>query len=234
MWFQTGTEATNGNYDDSVVMNFKRQVVHLSVACPMSDWVQATGQLPYLQHFNPIYPPFHLYTPASLYQSFSLRVLDVVMDHQKKYPCQTTKKKWRKKDNIGNASSLAGSKNIPATCESSVTTLADFDLFILFVLRDFVCIFQPLLTVLLLLTATLPVFCTINDPLSKHKEQFGWIFTQESITTYVLAVSSLQDSYPVNLPISFGSTDCYEIWRRSFNCRGYIASKAEKKFPMNR
>lgn len=99
------------------------------------------------------------------------------MDHQKKYPCQTrTKKNYvrgEKKDNIENASSLAGSKNIPATCESSVTTLADFDLFILFVLRDFVCILQPLLTGLLLLTATLPVFCTINDPLSKHKEQFG-------------------------------------------------------------
>lgn len=63
-----------------------------------------------------------------------------------------------KKDNIENASSLAVSKNIPATCESSVTTLADFDLFILFVLRDFVCILQPLLTVLLLLTSTLPVF----------------------------------------------------------------------------
>jgi hypothetical protein len=46
----------------------------------------------------------------------------------------------RKKDNIEDASSLAVSKNIPATCESSVTTLAEFDLFILFVLRDFVCI----------------------------------------------------------------------------------------------
>ena len=177
-------EATNGNYDYSVVMNFKRQVVHLFVACPMSDWVQATGQLPYLQHFNPISPPFHLYTPACLYQSFSLRVLDVVMDHQKKYPCQTgTKKIMWKKDNRENASSLAGSKNIPATCESSVTTLADCDLFILFVLRDFVCILQLLLTVLLLLTATLPVFCTMKDPLSKHKEQFSWSFTQESITT---------------------------------------------------
>lgn len=113
-----------------------------------------------------------------------------------------------KKDNRENASSLAGSKNILATCESSVTTLADFDLFILFVLRDFVCILQPLLTVLLLLTATLPVFCTVNDPLSKHKEQFSWSFAQESITTYVLAVSPLQDSYLVNLPISFGSTEC--------------------------
>lgn len=187
MWFQTGTVATNGNYDDSVVMNFKRQVVHLSFACPMSYWVQATGQLPYLQHFNPISLPLRLYTPASLYQSFSLRVLDVVMDHQKKYPCQTRTKKMWKKDNIENASSLAGSKNIPAICESSVTTLADFDLYILFVLRDFVRILQPLLTVLLLLTATLPVFCTMNDPLSKHKEQFGWSFTQESITIYVLA-----------------------------------------------
>lgn len=157
-------------------MKFKRHVVHLSVACPMSDWVQATGQLPYLQHFNPISPPFRLYTPASLYQSFSLRVLDVVMDHQKKYPCQTrTKKKLceEKKDNIENASSLAGSKNIPATCESSVTTLADFDLFILFILREFVCILQPLLTVLLLLTVTLPVLCTMNDLLSEHKEQFS-------------------------------------------------------------
>jgi len=100
----------------------------------MSDWVQATGQLPYLQHFKPISPPFRLYTPASLYQSFSLRVLDVVMDHQKKYPCQTrTKKNYvRKKDNIEDASSLACSKNIPATCESSVATLAEFDLFYLF------------------------------------------------------------------------------------------------------
>jgi len=52
----------------------------------------------------------------------------------------------KKEDNIENASSLAGSNNIPATCESSVATLADFDLFILFVLRDFVCILQPLLT----------------------------------------------------------------------------------------
>lgn len=116
-----------------------------------------------------------------------------------------------KKDNIENASSLEGSKNLPATFESSVTTLADFDLFILFVWRDFVCILQPLLTVLLLLTSTLPVFCTMNDPLSKHKEQFGWSFTQESITSHVLVGSSLQDSYLINLPISFGSTECQEI-----------------------
>jgi hypothetical protein len=75
-------------------------------SCPllllMSDWFQATGQLPYLQHFNPSpSPPPHsvcLYIPASLYQSFSLRVLDVVMDHQKKYPCQTrTKNNVRRK-----------------------------------------------------------------------------------------------------------------------------------------
>jgi len=74
------------------------------------------------------------------------------MDHQKKYPCQTRIKKLceKKQDNIENASFLAGSKNIPATCESSVTTLADFDLFISFVLRDFVRIIQPLLTGLLL------------------------------------------------------------------------------------
>jgi hypothetical protein len=79
----------------------------------------------------------------------------------------------RKKDNIEDASSLAGSKNIAATCESSVTTLAEFNLFISFVLRDFACILQPLLTVLLLFTATPPVLCTVNDPLSKLKEQFG-------------------------------------------------------------
>jgi len=79
---------------------------------------------------------------------------------------------------------------------------------ILFVLRDFVCILQPLLTVLLLLTATLPVLCTVNDPLSKHKEQFRWSFTLESITTYVLAGSSLQVSYSIHPPISFGSTEC--------------------------
>jgi hypothetical protein len=93
MWCQTGTEATNWSYDDSVVMNSKRQVVHLPVACLISDWFQAAGQLPYLQHFNPISHPFRLYILASLYQSFSLRVLDVVMDHQKKYPCQTRTKK---------------------------------------------------------------------------------------------------------------------------------------------
>jgi hypothetical protein len=67
------------------------------------------------------------------------------------------------------------------------------------------------LTVLLLFTATPPVLCTVNDPLSKLKEQFGWSFTLESITTYLLAGSSLQVSYLIYSPISFGSTECWEI-----------------------
>jgi hypothetical protein len=108
---------------------------------------------------QPHLSPYGLYTPASLYQSFSLRVLDVVMDHQQNIHVKREKKIMRGKKTIEKMRLLLlFPQNIPATFESSLTTPADFNLFILFVLRDFVCILQALLTVLLLVTSTLPVF----------------------------------------------------------------------------